>query len=99
MLLGVKGHDAVDAALELHAAGEAQRVAHVHKGAAGLGRHEAHLPRPAVAGGPNLQAPLLAEEERERADVGVLLVADALVAGDFVGEVVHHGELDTKGIN
>lgn len=98
MLGGIERHDAVDAALELHAARKAQRVAHVDKGAAGLGRHEAHLSRAAGTGRANLQTPLLAEEEGEGADVGVLLVPDAVLAGEFGGEVVHHGQLGTATV-
>lgn len=89
----VKGHDAMDAALELHAAGEAQRVADVDEGATGLGRNEAHLTSAASAGRSDLQTPLLTEEKREGADVGVLLVANSVLASELTGEVVHHGEL------
>lgn len=54
VLRRVKGDHAVDARLELHAAGKTQRVADVHKGGAGAGRHEAHFPRPAGPWGSDL---------------------------------------------
>lgn len=88
VLCGVQGHHAVDARLHRVAAGEAQRVAHVDDGHALLGLDEAEL---LSARGTHLQTPLLGEEEGQRADVGVLLVADVL--GRRVGrDVVHHGD-------
>lgn len=90
MLVGVEGHDAVDARLELHARGEAQAVADMHEGAPGLGRDETHFARTAGAWWADLETPLFGEEEREGGDVGVLLVADFAVAGYGGGEVVHH---------
>ena len=39
-----------------------------------------------------MQAPLLAEEKSQGADVGVLLVADVGLAECLVREVVHHGQ-------
>lgn len=88
MLGRVEGHDPVDARLHLVPAREAQRVADVDDGAALLGLHEPEL---AGARRPDLEAPLLAEEQGQRADVGVLLVPNVLV--DRVGgNVVHHGE-------
>lgn len=84
----VEGHDPVDARLHLVPAREAQRVADVDDGAAVLGLHEPEL---AGARRPDLEAPLLAEEQGQGADVGVLLVPD--IMGDRLGrEVVHHGE-------
>lgn len=59
--------------------------------AAFFGLDEAHFAGAAGAWGSDLEAPLFAEEEGEGADVGVLLVADFLGAGNFGGEVVHHG--------
>lgn len=88
VLSWVEGHDPVDARLHLVPAREAQRVADVDNGATVLGLHEPEL---AGAWRADLEAPLLTEEQGQRADVGVLLVPDLL--GDRVGRnVVHHGE-------
>lgn len=84
----VERHDPVDARLHLVPAREAQRVAHVDDGAAVLGPDESEL---AGAGRADLEAPLLAEEQSQRADVGVLLVPD-LLGGRVGRDVVHHGE-------
>lgn len=92
VLGGVEGYDAVDARLELHAAGKAEGIADVDEGAVLLGLDEAHLEGAALSGGADLETPLVAEEEGEGADVGVLLVADLVLASDLSGEVVHHGE-------
>lgn len=94
VLLGVEGHDTVDAGLHLHARGEAQGVADVHERAVLLGLDETHLAGTAGAGRTDLQAPLLGEEQRQGGDVGVLLVAHPVgVAELLLGQVVHHGEL------
>lgn len=88
MLGRVKGDDPVDARLHLVPAREAERVADVDNGAAVLGLHKPEL---AGAWRADLEAPLLAEEQSQRADVGVLLMSNLL--SDRVGRnVVHHGE-------
>lgn len=84
----VVGHDPVDARLEGVVAREPERVADVDDGAALPGRDE-----PELLGSrrPHLQAPLLGEEQRQRADVRVLLVADVEVLRRIRWDVVHHG--------
>lgn len=72
----------MNAALELMTTGEAQRVADMNEGAARFGGDETHLTGTAFAGRANLKTPLLAEEESQGADVSVLLVADAVLAGE-----------------
>lgn len=93
VLSRVEWHNAVNAALELHVAGEAERVADVDEGAAGLGSDETHLTGTAGARRTDLQTPLLTEEKSQGADVSVLLVTDAVLASKLRGEVVHHGQL------
>lgn len=84
----IERHDPVDARLHLVPACEAQRVADVDDGAAILGLHKSELARTWRA---DLEAPLLGEEQGQRADIGVLLVPDLF--GGWVGrDVVHHGE-------
>lgn len=90
VLSRVEWHNAVDAALELHVAGEAERVANVDKSAAGLGSDETHLTGAAGARRTDLETPLLTEEKSEGADVSMLLVTDAVLASKLRGEVVHH---------
>lgn len=94
VLAVVVGHDAVDARLHGVARGEAQRVADVDDGGAGPRLDEAEL---AGSGGPDLHAPLLAEEQRQRADVGVLLVPDVGVGARVRRDVVHHGQRARRG--
>lgn len=88
VLGGVEGHDAVDARLHRVAGREPERVADVDDGHAVPGLDEAEL---LGSRGPHLEAPLLGEEEGERADVGVLLVADVL-GRRLRRDVVHHGQ-------
>lgn len=90
VLSRVEGHNAVDAALELHVAGKAERVANVDESAAGLGSNETHLTGAASARRADLETPLLAEEKSQGADVSVLLVADAVLTSKLRGEIVHH---------
>lgn len=88
MLGWVKRYDPVDARLHLVAAREAQRVADVDNSTAVLGPDEPKLARTWRA---NLEAPLLCEEQSQRADVGVLLMPD-LLGGGIRRDIVHHCE-------
>lgn len=88
MLSRVEGHDPVDARLHLVPTCETQRVADIDDGAAILGLDKSELASPRRA---DLESPLLAEEQGQRADVGMLLVADVLV-DRIAWNVVHHGQ-------
>lgn len=83
-----RGNDLVDGRAEAVAREEAQSIADVDDGVARLRGDES------PAGGlfgQHLESPLLAEEEGQGADVGVLVVADAEGEGVLLG-VAEHGE-------
>lgn len=77
----VERHGTVQGRSQLLPREESQRVADVHDGVAGPGFHAAPLEALAclgadeVNGTEDLQAPLLREEQRERADVRVLVLS------------------------
>lgn len=88
MLGWIEGHDPVDARLHLVPTREAQGVADVDDSAAVLGPDEPEL---ASTWRANLEAPLLCEEQSQRADVSVLLMPD-FMGGGIRRNVVHHSK-------
>ena len=96
VLVGVEGHNTVDAGLHGVVGGEPEGITDVHDGAALLGGDEAEL---LGSGRADLEAPLVAEEEGKRRNVGVLLVADVLevLSCGIGGDVVHHGKGAGRG--
>lgn len=92
-LLGwIERHNLVDARIQLVARGKAQRVAHIDDSVAGTRLHE--LERcVGLVGRLHLEPPLLAKEQRQRANIRVLLVAAGVVLFALLaGYVAEHGE-------
>jgi len=77
----------VNARLHGMSTGETQRVTNINDCGAWFGSDEAEF---LGSWWSDLETPLLAEEESERADIGVLLVADVLLGYRVARDVVHH---------
>lgn len=95
---GVEGYDVVDVWLEFYVVGKVEGIVDVDEGVVFLGFDEVYFEGVVFFGGVDLEILLVVEEEGEGVDVGVFLVVDFVLVGDFSGEVVYYGESGGWGV-